>query len=100
MNSKRKAFAFLLLGVFLWTACNNPQSTPESATPAPISNPTNKVVLKSEVEWGALNPARGAKGPRAANLWGDRTTEGPTGFLVKFVGLFLEYSFQYCIFAM
>jgi len=46
---------------------------------------STEIVLASEVEWGALNPARGAQGPRAANLWGDRTDAGPSGFLVKFV---------------
>jgi hypothetical protein len=45
----------------------------------------SKVVLTSEVVWGALNPARGDKGPRAANLWGDRRGTGASGFLVKFV---------------
>ena len=43
------------------------------------------VVPVAEVKWGALNPARGDKGPRAANLWGDRTGTGACGFLVKFV---------------
>ncbi len=36
------------------------------------------------LEWGALNPARGDSSPRAANVWGDRSTEGPAGFLVQF----------------
>lgn len=39
---------------------------------------------KAQVEWGPLNPARGEAGPRAANLWGDRTQPGPSGFLVAF----------------
>lgn len=39
----------------------------------------------STLEWGALNPARGEKGPKAANLWGDRRKSGASGFLVKFV---------------
>lgn len=42
-------------------------------------------MLASDVDWGALNPARGDKGPRAGNLWGDRTGKGTSGFLVKFV---------------
>ena len=49
------------------------------------SEPDLEVVSSSEVQWGPLNPARGDKGPRAANLWGDRTTAGPSGFLVEFV---------------
>lgn len=49
------------------------------------SEPELDVVSSSEVRWAPLNPARGDKGPRAANLWGDRTTAGPSGFLVEFV---------------
>ncbi|MFI4892291.1 MAG: DUF4437 domain-containing protein [Phycisphaerales bacterium JB058] len=44
-----------------------------------------EVVPMSEVEWGALNPARGENSPRAGGLWGDRTGDGASGFLVKFV---------------
>tara|TARA_R110002049_G_scaffold152106_2_gene315980 strand:- start:11560 stop:12396 length:837 start_codon:yes stop_codon:yes gene_type:complete len=55
-----------------------------SATFASDVGPTYEVVLTSDVKWGALNPARGDKGPRAGNLWGDRTGSGPSGFLVKF----------------
>ncbi len=46
---------------------------------------TNKVIFRSELQWQQLNPARGAKSPKAANLWGDRNGAGPTGFLVEFV---------------
>ncbi len=46
---------------------------------------TTRVVLASDVKWGALNPARRDKGPKAATLWGDRSGAGPSGFLVKFV---------------
>lgn len=49
------------------------------------AEPTPKVVLTSEVDWTPLNPARGENGPQAANLWGDRTGSGASGFLVKFV---------------
>lgn len=42
------------------------------------------IVLASEVEWQALNPARGDASPRAATLWGDRNGSRPTGFLVRF----------------
>ena len=49
------------------------------------SEPTFNVVLTSEIKWTPLNPARGKLGPKAANLWGDRTGTGPSGFLVKFV---------------
>ncbi|MDJ0510022.1 MAG: DUF4437 domain-containing protein [Crocosphaera sp.] len=39
----------------------------------------------SEVEWSPLNPARGDRSPQAGTLWGDRTSSGASGFLVKFV---------------
>jgi len=55
--------------------------TPKAETKAEL--PADFLSL-SKVEWGALNPARGAAGPRAGNLWGDRFGEGTTGFLVKF----------------
>ena len=48
-----------------------------------VAEPTNEVVLKSEVEWTYLNPARGDKAPMAGTLWGDRSGTGPTGFLLK-----------------
>lgn len=44
-----------------------------------------ETVLNSEIEWSPLNPLRGDKSPQAGQLWGDRTTQGPSGFLVKFV---------------
>ncbi|WP_204378500.1 DUF4437 domain-containing protein [Agaribacterium haliotis] len=43
-----------------------------------------EIILAMDVKWTALNPKRGDKSPQAANLWGDRTTSGPAGFLVKF----------------
>lgn len=46
---------------------------------------TTKVLLMTDVKWTPLNPARGALGPKAGNLWGDRTGVGPSGFLVKFI---------------
>jgi len=46
---------------------------------------TSLTLLPSDVEWGALNPARGKLGPRAGNLWGKRTSTDASGFLVKFV---------------
>ncbi|MEM1356795.1 MAG: DUF4437 domain-containing protein [Bacteroidota bacterium] len=54
-----------------------------SAVEAPQAAPAT-LLLAADIEWSALNPARGANSPRAANLWGDRTTNGATGFLVRF----------------
>lgn len=59
-------------------------STPSPAEPSIVSD-TLTTRTADELHWGALNPKRGAKGPRAATLWGDRTQEGPSGFLVRFV---------------
>lgn len=52
------------------------------ATHAAPSEATLRPV--SDVEWTALNPARGDASPRAATLWGDRAAAGPSGFLVQF----------------
>ncbi|MEM7624946.1 MAG: DUF4437 domain-containing protein [Planctomycetota bacterium] len=38
----------------------------------------------SEAKWTPLNPARGDASPQAADLWGDRSQNEATGFLVKF----------------
>ena len=43
------------------------------------------VLPAAEVEWQALNPARGDASPRAATLWGDRKANEASGFLVRFV---------------
>ncbi len=43
-----------------------------------------RIVLASQVDWQALNPARGAASPRAATLWGDRNAAVATGFLARF----------------
>ncbi|MAN13276.1 MAG: hypothetical protein CL945_00905 [Dinoroseobacter sp.] len=43
-----------------------------------------ELVEYEEIEWGALNSARGDASPRAGDLWGDRTGDTATGFLVRF----------------
>ena len=74
----------LLSLVSFFIACNNSNEASDSTNAAPMVNPTNKVILASEVEWTPLNPARGDQSPQAATLWGDRNAEVATGFLVKF----------------
>ncbi|MEM1446588.1 MAG: DUF4437 domain-containing protein [Planctomycetota bacterium] len=54
----------------------------EAAAPAVVS--TIEVLPASDVNWTPLNPARGDASPQAADLWGDRSVDGATGFLVKF----------------
>ncbi len=48
------------------------------------SNINAKTITSDQIEWGHLNPARGDASPSAGKLWGDRTKDGPSGFLVKF----------------
>ncbi len=74
----------LLTLVSFFTACDKSNETSDSTNAAPIVNPTNKVVLASEIKWTPLNPARGDQSPQAGTLWGDRSKEVATGFLVKF----------------
>ncbi len=52
--------------------------------------PSGHAIAFTDVQWGALNPARGEKSPRAGSLWGDRTSAGASGFLVKFVDGFVS----------
>lgn len=44
----------------------------------------SELVSADDVQWGYLNPARGDKGPRAADLWGDRTRDTASGILLRF----------------
>lgn len=43
-----------------------------------------KILLARDVNYEALNPARGEMSPRAGTLWGNRNKEVPTGFLAQF----------------
>ena len=61
-------------------ACASAQPSGTKAT-----DPAPEVVRIADVVWEQLNPARGDKSPKAADLWGDRKAAGPTGFLVRFV---------------
>jgi mannose-6-phosphate isomerase-like protein (cupin superfamily) len=69
---------------FTFTMCKSPESS-DTKDSINIENPTNKVVLSSEIVWEKLNPARGDKSPQAGTVWGDRKGTVPTGFLAKFV---------------
>lgn len=44
----------------------------------------SQVIQSEALQWGHLNPLRGDKSPRAADLWGDRTKDTATGMLVGF----------------
>jgi len=80
-----RTFLSLALASVVTTACASLQAASDSIAQELAAEPTSKVVLTSEVEWGPLNPARGANSPKAGTLWGDRNGSGPSGFLVKFV---------------
>lgn len=75
----------LITFAFLVTSCSGMQPSFERIAKKSVIEHSGEVVLFSEVEWMPLNPSRGEKGPKAANLWGDRNDPGPSGFLVSFV---------------
>lgn len=80
-----KYFFFLLLITAALTSCETSQpDVTEPTAPVTTAAPTNKVTLSSAIEWTPLNAARGDASPQAGTIWGDRNTEVPTGFLVKF----------------
>lgn len=61
-----------------------PPAVARDASSITAAPPAAETVLPDDVQWGPLNAARGDASPRAGNLWGDRTTPGASGFLVKF----------------
>ena len=79
-----RRFLSLALALAL-SACISLQVASSSTAPKAATEPNSNVVLRSEVKWEPLNPARGDKSPMAGTLWGDRTSSGPSGFLVQFV---------------
>ena len=74
-TSNMRTFLSVALVSVLTIVCSSIQVAAE---------PTNEVILVSEVKWEPLNPARGDKSPKAGTLWGDRKGTVPTGFLAKF----------------
>ncbi|MBW1297589.1 DUF4437 domain-containing protein [Aquimarina litoralis] len=82
---KKIAIVLLLSITGILTSCGNSKDHSEQEVKPPIQNPTNKVILSSEIVWEKLNPARGDQSPQAGTIWGDRKGKVPTGFLAKFV---------------
>lgn len=74
----------MIIGVLI-TSCGNPEIEFNVEKSVKIENPTNKVLLSSEIVWEKLNPARGDQSPQAGTIWGDRKGTVATGFLAKFV---------------
>lgn len=56
----------------------------DSDSDSSASTDSARVFLFSDVDWQALNPARGDMSPRAGTLWGNRNAEVSTGFLAEF----------------
>lgn len=82
--NKITTFLILLFAV-VTASCTNSKDKEAQKDSEPIQNPTNKVILSSEIVWEKLNPARGDQSPQAGTIWGDRKEKVPTGFLAKFV---------------
>lgn len=83
---KSIAYLLVILGVFV--SCTNKKQGQQKTVSENIENPTNTVLLSSEIEWEKLNPARGDQSPQAGTIWGDRNGEVATGFLAKFANGF------------
>ena len=76
---------FLICIVSVLYSCGNPSNESDNVDSNEIVNPTNEVILSSEIVWQKLNPARGDLSPQAGTIWGDRNGMVQTGFLAKFV---------------
>lgn len=75
---RTQALSILVIVIFA-ISCTDTRKESET-----ISEPTNRVVLSSEINWEPLNPARGDQSPQAGTIWGNRNGSEPTGFLAKF----------------
>ncbi len=80
---QRAAYVVFIAGIL--NSCSNSEQVSRKEAPLIIENPTNKVLLSSEIVWEKLNPARGDQSPQAGTIWGDRKGTVATGFLAKFV---------------
>lgn len=76
---------YLLLIIGLLNSCENPKEESKVNGAVIIENPTNTVLLSSDIIWEKLNPARGDQSPQAGTIWGDRKGKVATGFLAKFI---------------
>ncbi len=80
---EKTLYYFLIIGLLI--SCGNSNNESKVEKSVEIENPTNKVLLSSEIVWEKLNPARGDQSPQAGTIWGDRKGTVATGFLAKFV---------------
>ncbi|MEM1027280.1 MAG: DUF4437 domain-containing protein [Planctomycetota bacterium] len=75
---------FVTSAACLASGCQYRPTTPSPSRDKP-HHPGIEYLAAQDVDWTALNPARGDQSPQAADLWGDRAVDGATGFMVKFV---------------
>ena len=73
-------FNTFLLAIICILSCNR-----QAIASGSEEKQKTEIVLTSEIEWEALNPARGESSPKAGTLWGNRNGNEATGFLAKFV---------------
>ncbi|MEM6793628.1 MAG: DUF4437 domain-containing protein [Acidobacteriota bacterium] len=66
------------------TSIGQPEGPANPDRESPPGSGAIRVVSVVDVEWQALNPARGDMSPKAGTLWGDRNASVPTGFLAEF----------------
>lgn len=85
MKIHMRTFLTIVVTAIFSTACASLHDSPNNIPPKSESEPAVTVIKLSEVKWEQLNPARGTKSPMVGVLWGNRTSPGPSGFLVKFV---------------
>ncbi|MEO1230402.1 MAG: DUF4437 domain-containing protein [Myxococcota bacterium] len=75
--------ALILAGAATGLSCRG--AAPAPPTAGATSRGPLRTLERSALPWQPLNPARGDRSPRAANLWGDLRAPAATGFLVQFV---------------
>jgi hypothetical protein len=80
-NLRIKTIQFLSLALLI-VALGTTYATAQSA------EPSAEVVLRSELKFQPLNPARGDASPQAGMLWGDIRKDVPSGVLLRFAGGF------------
>ncbi|MGB3607832.1 MAG: DUF4437 domain-containing protein [Psychroserpens sp.] len=83
----RYSYLPIIVSLLFLSSCNDNKMIKneiEENSSEQIENPTNRVLLSSEIKWEKLNPARGDQSPQAGTIWGDRNEEVATGFLAKF----------------
>ena len=78
------AFPGLLTSLLVLSGCTSGTTSTGRDGQRLAGSESTQVMPTAEIQWGALNPARGDNSPRAGTLWGDRTGTGASGILVKF----------------